>query len=154
MCKLAVFIGTDSKRIAKKVRSFYSKFGDPLTFITPEDGNHPWNQVEEIERITAIVNGGSNVVLVTNSPYMVDHLSTLITGYEKLKQGKKIEDLLKFLLLKNPNSLIDIKKLKIYCIDKGKKKKNVLREDGSIDWKTFSEVSEYVLDQYFGMQEC
>lgn len=154
MCKLVVFIGTDSKRISKKSKKFCNKYDNPLIFITPEDGMHPWDQVREIEKITATVNEGFNAILITNSPYMIDHLSTLILGYKKLKCGRKMEDLIKFLLLKNPNSLIDIKKLKIYCIDKDKKKKDVLRKDGSIDWKTFSEVSEYVLDRYFEMEEC
>ncbi len=76
--------------------------GDYIVFINPENGLHPRRQRIAARLFAYLVNKGVNIILVTNSDYIVKELNTLIMiDFDKksrglgTKRGYKNEEFLK-----------------------------------------------------------
>jgi hypothetical protein len=112
-----------------------------LVIDEPEMNLHPEAQAKLIEFIAMMVNSGIHVIITTHSPYIVDHLINLIKA-ESLKNFEVLKD--KF-YLKNSNSFISKDDVSVYLFADGTAT-SILEEDGFIEWETFNQVSQKILD--------
>ncbi|OBQ35677.1 MAG: hypothetical protein AN487_15015, partial [Anabaena sp. CRKS33] len=113
---------------------------DELLIIDePEMNLHPTAQVQIIEFLAMLVQAGLKVLITTHSPYIVDHLANLIKA-SKYEDKESIKE--KF-CLDSTDAFIPQEKVSVYLFEDGTAK-NILHEDGRIDWGTFGEVSEYI----------
>ncbi len=115
--------------------------GDVLIIDEPEMNAHPRAQVALVELFALLVRAGVQIVIATHSPYILDHLSTLIEA-SRLddEQRARTADAL---ALKNPQAYVtadDIAVLR-FGLD-GKVTSVIDRDTGSIDWSTFTEASD------------
>lgn len=108
-----------------------------LIIDEPEMNLHPSAQVEMIEFLAMLVQAGLNVLITTHSPYIVDHLSNLMRA-AKLDDQKAIRE--RF-YLENIEAFIPQEKVGVYLFEE-KTAKNILDEEGFINWETFSNVSD------------
>jgi predicted ATPase len=134
--------------------SFYLKYlassTDLIVIDEPEMNLHPESQVKIVELLTSLVNLGLNIVITTHSTYLVDHIPNLTKAYRLNEEGKK--GLEKKFKLKRKDSFIDQNKISVYLFDKGTIK-NIYKKNGFIDWGTFSDISDYVSNLYFDLDE-
>lgn len=112
----------------------------------PEMNLHPKAQVKLLELLTVLVNKGLQVLITTHSPYMVDHLSNLMKAATRSKEEK--DKILGKFYLHRADAFISQKDVSVYLFNKGTTK-NILQEEGVIDWYTFSRVSDQVSHIYF-----
>jgi len=119
--------------------------GELLVIDEPEMNLHPAAQVKIIEFLVMLVNAGLRVLLTTHSTYIVDHLINLIDAY---KHENK-EEIKNMFLLESTDAFIDQNKVSVYQFDEDGQVKNILENDGTIHWRTFSEVTEYVQRLHF-----
>jgi len=110
-----------------------------LIIDEPEVNLHPTAQVQIIEFLAMLVQAGLKVLITTHSPYIVDHLANLIKA-SKYEDKESIKE--KF-CLDSTDAFIPQEKVSVYLFEDGTAK-NILHEDGRIDWGTFGEVSEYI----------
>ncbi|WP_445635466.1 Endonuclease GajA/Old nuclease/RecF-like AAA domain-containing protein [Nostoc sp. DSM 114161] len=111
---------------------------DELLIIDePEMNLHPAVQVEIIEFLAMLVQAGLNVLITTHSPYIVDHLANLM---QAAKREDK-EDIKKRFYLEKTEAFIPQEKVSVYLFEDGTAK-NILNEEGRIDWGTFGDVSD------------
>ncbi|OQX24810.1 MAG: hypothetical protein BWK80_18910 [Desulfobacteraceae bacterium IS3] len=110
--------------------------GDLLIIDEPEMNLHPAAQVELIEFFAMLVNAGLNILITTHSPYIVDHLANLMQA-AKHKNKKKIK---KLFYLEKTEAFISQDKVSVYLFEDGIAK-NIVDENGVIDWGTFGNVS-------------
>jgi len=113
---------------------------DLLVIDEPEMHLHPEAQAKLTEFLAMLVNAGLNIIITTHSPYLVDHLVNLMIAAEHSDQ-ESIKD--KF-YLKRTDPFIPKENVSVYLFENGTAK-NILGEEGFIDWETFSEVSEDIL---------
>lgn len=113
---------------------------DLIVIDEPEMNLHPAAQVEMAEFLAMLVQADLNVLITTHSPYIVDHLANLMQA-AKQEDKDSIKD--KF-YLERTDAFIPQEKVSVYLFEDGTAK-NILREDGRIDWGTFSNVSEDLL---------
>ncbi len=106
----------------------------------PEMNLHPRAQAQFVEFMAMMVNSGLKVLITTHSPYIVDHLTNLIKA-EKYKQKDKLKD--KFFLHRK-NAFISQDKVGVYLFGENTAK-NILSDDGSIDWDTFSTITDEIM---------
>lgn len=109
---------------------------DLIVIDEPEMNLHPAAQIDIIEFLAMLVNAGLNVLVTTHSPYIVGHLSNLIEA-KKQPNPEKIESCF---YLENAKAFIDQDKVSVYLFAEGTAK-NILDEDGGINWETFWDVS-------------
>ena len=133
---------------------FYLKYlatgRDLIVIDEPEMNLHPESQVKMLEVLTSLVNLGLNIIITTHSTYFVDHIPNLTKAYKLNEEGKKgLENKFK---LKKEDSFIDPDKISVYLFDDGTVK-NIYKDNGFIDWGTFGDVSEYVSNLYFELDE-
>lgn len=117
--------------------------GEWLIIDEPEMNLHPEAQVRLVEFLAMLVNAGLNILFTTHSPYMVDHLSNLITA---AKQEDK-ESIKNLFYLQRTEAFIPKEKVSVYLFDNGTAK-SILDEEGIIHWGTFSHVSDRVAKIY------
>ncbi|MTJ06802.1 MULTISPECIES: ATP-binding protein [unclassified Anabaena] len=110
-----------------------------LIIDEPEVNLHPAAQVQIIEFLAMLVQAGLKVLITTHSSYIVDHLANLIKA-SKYENKESIKE--KF-CLDRTDAFIPQEKVSVYLFEDGTAK-NILHEDGRIDWGTFGEVSEYI----------
>jgi len=110
--------------------------GDLLVIDEPEMNLHPAAQVEITEFLGMLVNAGLNVLITTHSPYIVDHLSNLIQA----KQTNRLTALKEHFYLEQETAFISKDDLAVYLFEDNTTK-NILAEDGGVDWETFSDIS-------------
>lgn len=138
--------------------SYYLKYradqNQLLLIDEPEMNLHPSAQVKLIEFITILINEGLNVIVTTHSPYLVDHLSNLIKAYDITKESdetkrNKIKNLF---YLKNSDSFIDKEKVNIllFCNNTAR---SIIRDDGTIDWGSFSKTTNEILEIADNMED-
>ena len=121
---------------------------DLVVIDEPEMNLHPEAQIKIMEFLAMMVNSGLNVIATTHSPYLVDHISNLTKAYELKNTGKdNLEDKFK---LKNDLCFIGSDKVSTYIFDNNSVK-DILDEDGLVDWDTFGNVSEYVSNLYYDL---
>jgi hypothetical protein len=128
----------------------YATPGDALVIDEPEMNAHPEAVVALTELLAALANRGVNVVITTQSPYVVDHLTNLMEAFH-LPQEQK-DQLAKRLKLGTLSALIDPEKVSVYeFTDDGDHvtvQDRVMREDRTIDWSTFARVSDETTNLY------
>lgn len=120
--------------------------GDWLIIDEPEMNLHPEAQARLIEFLSLLCQNDLQVLLTTHSPYVIDHLVNLIKAAD-LDDKKSVES--KF-YLQSTDSFIPKSKVSIYLFD-GLTAKNILKNDGLIDWGTFGSVSEHISQLYFDL---
>ncbi|MBN2287643.1 MAG: AAA family ATPase [Tissierellales bacterium] len=131
---------------------FLRYYLDPNELIVldePEMNLHPKAQVQLIELISMLVNSGINVIITTHSPYIVDHLINLIKAESSTKSKDKLVDLF---YLKKKEAFISKEKVSVYLFENGDAH-DILENQGDINWKTFSKVSEDITDIYFELED-
>jgi predicted ATPase len=114
-----------------------------LIIDEPEMNLHPAAQVEIAEFLAMLVNAGLHVLITTHSPYIVDHLANLM-------QAAKHEDrdsIKEMFYLQRTEAFIPQEKVSIYLFEDGTAK-NLVSEEGTIDWETFGKVSDDVSQIY------
>lgn len=118
---------------------YLAKPNELLVIDEPEMNLHPAAQVEITEFLAMLVNAGIKVLITTHSPYIVNHISNLIkaANYENKDTIKE-----KF-YLERTDAFIAQKNVSIYLFEDGTAK-NILHENGQIDWDTFADVSDDV----------
>jgi len=112
-----------------------------LVIDEPEMNLHPEAQAKLIEFIVMLVNSGIQVIITTHSPYIVDHLVNLMKA-ASLENSETIKH--KF-YLKNSKAFISKDNVSVYLFADGTAK-SILEEDGFIEWETFNQVSQRILD--------
>jgi energy-coupling factor transporter ATP-binding protein EcfA2 len=123
---------------------YVAKPRELLVIDEPEMNLHPEAQVKFMEFLALLIEAGLNVLITTHSSYMVDHLVNLMKA-AKHPNKEEIQDLF---FLQKPESFISQDDVSVYLFEKGEVK-NILDEEGMIDWRTFSNVSERVSDIFF-----
>jgi predicted ATP-dependent endonuclease of OLD family len=123
---------------------YLARSGELLIIDEPEMNLHPVAQVKIIEFLSMLVNAGLRVLITTHSTYVVDHLTNLIEAAKHANQDA-IEE--KF-LLEQKEAFIAPENVSVYLVEDGKAK-DVLTPQGTIDWKTFSDVTAYVNRVHF-----
>ncbi|MBN2285879.1 MAG: AAA family ATPase [Tissierellales bacterium] len=118
--------------------------GDLLVIDEPEMNLHPAAQVEIIEFLSMLINAGLNVLITTHSPYILDHLVNLIHAKESKKDENELKELF---YLEETSSFLSKDDVAVYLFENGTAK-NILMENGDIDWGTFSDVSHDVSQIY------
>jgi len=114
----------------------------------PEMNLHPEAQAQLTELLAMLVNCGLNVLITTHSPYFVDHLVNLVKA-SKHENPEAIKDLF---FLKDPDAFISQEKVSVYLFEGGRTR-DILEENGLIEWGTFGNVSEKVSRIFFEMDE-
>jgi len=110
-----------------------------LIIDEPEMNLHPAAQVEIAEFLAMLVNAGLHVLITTHSPYIVDHLANLM-------QAAKHEDpdsIKEMFYLERTDAFIPQEKVSVYLFEDGTAK-NIISEEGTINWETFGQVSDDV----------
>jgi predicted ATPase len=108
-----------------------------LIIDEPEMNLHPAAQVEITEFLAMLVQAGLKVLITTHSPYIVDHLANLM----KAAKYEDKESLKERFYLERTEAFIPQEKVSVYLFEDGTAK-NILHEDGRIDWGTFGNVSD------------
>lgn len=122
---------------------YSAKPNDLLVFDEPEMNLHPSVQVKMAEFLAMLVNAGLNIFITTHSTYIVDHLVNLM----KAAKHKDQESVKELFYLQKSEAFIPQDLVSVYLFEDGTAK-NILREDGLIDWDTFSNVSDDVSNIY------
>lgn len=110
-----------------------------LIIDEPEMNLHPAAQVEIAEFLAMLVNAGLHVLITTHSPYIVDHLANLMEA-AKHEDPNSIKEMF---YLERTEAFISQEKVSIYLFEDGTAK-NILSEEGTINWETFGQVSDDV----------
>jgi len=121
---------------------YYLTKEDMLFIDEPEMNLHPENQARFMEFLTLLVNSGIKVLMVTHSPYMVNHLESLVLA-EKNKDKDSIQN---NFYLKNKDAFIKQDDVSVYLFEDGVAK-NILSDEG-IDLSTYDSVTEKITDIY------
>jgi hypothetical protein len=119
-----------------------AKPGDLIVIDEPEMNLHPAAQVELTEFLGMLVNTGLRVLITTHSPYIVDHIPNLIRAHDLDKE--RVEE---HFYLKQPTSFLSKDDVSVYLFD-SESVTDILKEDGDINWGTFSDVSLDLSDIY------
>ncbi len=121
--------------------------GNELVVIDePEMNLHPKAQAKFIEFVGLLISAGQSVILTTHSPYLIDHLGNLIRA-AKVEDKDAIKDMF---YLKTADAFIPHEKIGVFLFgDSGIR--SAISEDGVIDWETFSDVSDEILEISFDM---
>lgn len=126
--------------------SYSAQPGEWLIMDEPEMNLHPEVQVRLIELLTMLVNADLPLLLTTHSPYFVDHLRNLMEAYEH--DDKEV--IKEWFYLQRTEAFISKDNVAAYLFEQGTAK-NILREDGRIDWGTFDNVSDRVMQIHFDL---
>ncbi|MBV9706638.1 MAG: AAA family ATPase, partial [Chloroflexi bacterium] len=118
---------------------YLAKPGDLLVIDEPEMNMHPEVQAQIIEFLAMLVNAGLNILITSHSTYVVDHLTNLM----KAAENEKPEAISSKFYLKRTDAFISKDKVSVYFVNQGTTT-NVLDENGTIHWETFSKVSDRV----------
>ena len=115
---------------------YLAKPHELIVIDEPEMHLHPAAQIEIIEFLAMLVNAGLNVLITTHSPYIVDHLSNLLAA----KKHDNQEEIKQYFYLKDDRAFIAQDKVSVHVFENNTAK-NILAEDGNINWETFWNVS-------------
>ncbi len=121
--------------------------GDVIIIDELEMNAHPKAQLALVELIAMMVQRNLRVIFTTHSPYIVDHLNTLM--YAAGLPDDRKQTLAKDFALQSAEAFISPDKVAAYCFAKTTPTKvevsDVLKRDtGRIDWRTFSRISNLV----------
>jgi predicted ATPase len=119
---------------------YEAKPNDLLVIDEPEMHLHPEAQAKFTEFLAMLINAGLNIIITTHSPYLVDHLINLV----KAAEHNDLETLKEKFFLKRSDAFISKNKVSAYLFEKNTAK-NIMDETGFIDWETFGEVSDRIM---------
>lgn len=119
---------------------YIAKRNDVIVIDEPEMNLHPEAQARMTEFLCMMVNAGLNVIVTTHSSYIVDHLANLL----KAAKSSDKAGLAERFFLKDERAFIAQDKVSVYHFENGSAH-SILDEDGYIDWKTFSDVSDTLM---------
>lgn len=114
---------------------------DVVVIDEPEQNLHPTQQAKFIEFLSLLVNRGFQVALTTHSPYIIQHLQSLILAYDLTDKEK--EEVISQLYLKQADSLINKEKIGVYLFQNGTSE-DILSTNGEINWQTFCDTADTV----------
>lgn len=138
--KLIVFFGDEVKKMKGKILSKTPPVIFPEHMMT-----HPWEHIEYIEKVTRLISQHNRkITIVTNSSYILDHLTDLM-------KGARINADEKYTRCKNKNAFIHKKDVGVYVCTGGKIKDAMPKKGEIIEWGNLSEPSEWLCDIYFEM---
>jgi hypothetical protein len=147
--KLIVIIGEDEK-LKDIIKEFAEHYTDYEIIKNPENDLHPIEQVKMTEDIIIDLNTtGQKKVVFTNSAYFVDHLSGLMKAHRLVSKGRPVA-IDKF-LRKNNMAFISVKDIAVFEATNDKIKSILNYKTEKIHWETFSNVSDFVCDLWFTM---
>ena len=95
--------------------------GSLLIINEPENGLHPSVQVEIAEFFGMMVNAGLNLLIVTYSPYIVDHIANMMQA----AKHDDCESIKELFYLEQPKSFITQDKVSIVLFEKGESTRQV-----------------------------
>ncbi|MEH1907353.1 MAG: AAA family ATPase [Nostoc sp.] len=116
---------------------YLAKPDELLIIDEPEMNLHPSGQVAITEFLAMLVQAGLKILITTHSPYILDHLSNLM----KAAKYQDKESIKKKFYLERTEAFIPQEKVSVYLFENGIAK-NILNEDGRIDWGTFGDISD------------
>jgi hypothetical protein len=121
--------------------------GDLIMIDEPEMNAHPEVQVRLAEMLALLASSGVCVILTTHSPYIIDHLRNLMVASNLPKeQQEQVRDKFK---LGDTRAFIRAEDVAAYYFGEDGSPISILQEDvPSIDWSTFGNVSDYVLNLF------
>jgi hypothetical protein len=120
---------------------YWAQPGDLLIIDEPEMNAHPDAQFCITELLACLVNKGIRVVLTTHSPYVLDHLGTLVEASRL--EGNARAGIVEKLRLKSPEALLEPEQLAVYRFGLDGKVTSIFdRTTRSIDASTFSDVGD------------
>lgn len=120
---------------------YWAQPGDLLIIDEPEMNAHPDAQLRITELLAYLVHKGVRVVLTTHSPYVLDHLATLVEASRL--GGDARAGIVQKLRLKNDEALLEPEQLAVYRFDLDGNVTSIFDpETRSIDPSTFSDVGD------------
>jgi AAA domain, putative AbiEii toxin, Type IV TA system len=120
---------------------YWAQPGDLLVIDEPEMNAHPDAQLRITELIATLVNQGVRVVLTTHSPYVLDHLGTLVEASQL--EGDPRARTVQRLRLKSSEALLKPEQLAVYRFGLDGQVTPIFdRETRSMDTSTFSDVGD------------
>jgi hypothetical protein len=117
-----------------------AEHGDLLIIDEPELSAHPEAQVKLVELFALMIRAGIQIVLVTHSPYIVDHIINLLklARLDAAGRASVADDL----ALKNPDAYLEANEVAVWHFGTdGQVKSKYFEDKGTIDWSTFADVS-------------
>jgi len=123
---------------------YLAKRGEWLIIDEPEMNLHPQAQAQLIEFLAMLVNADLHILFTTHSPYMVDHLVNLM----KAATLNNKEEAKKLFYLQRTEAFIPKEYVSVYLFENGTAK-NILDQEGMINWGTFGKVSDHIAQIYF-----
>jgi hypothetical protein len=141
--KLIVFFGDEARDRIGDIENM--RRGGFVAF--PEHSSyHPWDHIEEIEHITRLISRSEDrkFVVITNSSYIMDHLSNLM-------KGARINADPKYTRCKRKEAYIHKKDVGAYVCTNGTIENAIPEKGEIISWNNLSEVEEWLTDIYFDM---
>jgi predicted ATPase len=120
---------------------YWAQPGDLLVIDEPEMNAHPDAQLRITELLAYLVNKGVRVVLTTHSPYVLDHLGTLVEACRL--EGDARTRIVRSLRLQSDEALLQPEQLAVYRFDLDGKVASVFdQETRVIDSSVFSDVGD------------
>ena len=142
--KLIVFFGDEVKQHINNIRLNTPAYVDEF----PEHKLvHPWEHSEVLEHTTHLISRGDDrqFVIITNSSYILDHLSNLM-------KGARINADSKYTRCNRKEAYIHKKDVGAYVCTNGEIKNALPKKGEIIIWDNLSEVAEWLSDIYFSME--
>ncbi len=119
---------------------------DILLIDEPEMNLHPENQAKLMELLVMLIHLDVSIIMVTHSPYMVNHLENLIKAYPHKENEKIVNEF----YLKDKNAFISKDKVSVYRFSNSEGNvENILDKKGNINLKSFSSVAEDIAEIYY-----
>jgi hypothetical protein len=120
---------------------YWAQPGDLLIIDEPEMNAHPEAQLRITELLAHLVNNGIRVVLTTHSPYVLDHIGTLVEASRL--EGDARAKIVKKLRLKDESALLAPDDLGVYRFDLDGKVTSIFDpETRAIEPSIFSDVGD------------
>ncbi len=117
---------------------------DLIVIDEPEMNLHPSAQAKMTEFMGMLVNAGLSLLITTHSPYIVDHLTNLMSAFDSPDKSS-IKD---HFYLGREDAFVPKELVSVYLFNEKGEVKNMLSEDKVIDWDTFSDVSREISEIY------
>jgi hypothetical protein len=147
--KFTIVIGEDESLMREIADKSVDECINRVILMYPENGLYPIKHVRFIENaIIATRSSSYSTLLITNSSYIVDHLVNLMKAYDVYERTRN-PALLKQFLCKDPLAFISKDHVDAYLAVNGTVQDIFNREKGTINWDTFSDVAEFLMNIYF-----
>ena len=115
--------------------------GDVLLIDEPEMNAHPAAQLAIVELLAILASSGVRIVVTTHSPYVLDHLGTLVEASRL--SGDPRSKIVSKLRLGRDEALLQPEQLSVYRFDIDGTVHSIFdRESRTIDPSTFAEVGD------------